>query len=105
MIGEASGWLPDLEKLKGEGRGENAFSEDSVVGDPQPKKVPSREEPGDLGSGLSVLGVLMSLLFLRTRDASSDLSVKCCGRVFRETCRDIVWLTGLGLVWSDASEL
>jgi hypothetical protein len=63
VIGDASGTLPDLEKLDGEGRGENAFSDCSVVGDgdPQPKNVPNLEEPGDFGSGLSVLGVLVSL--------------------------------------------
>lgn len=73
VVGDASGTLPDFEKLKGEGMGEYVFSEASVVGeDVQPKKLPSREELGDLGSGLSVLGVLTSLLFFRTREGWSD---------------------------------
>ena len=63
VIGEASEKVFDLEKEKGEGSGENPLSENSVVeGDevPQPKKVPSLDDPGDLGSGLSVLGVFTS---------------------------------------------
>lgn len=84
--------LPDFEKLYGEGRGEKVLSEGSVAGgdEAQPKNVPSLEEPGDLGSGLSILGDLMSLLFVRTKVATSDLSVKCCGTCFRETGRDIL---------------
>lgn len=63
VVGDASETLLALEKLKGDGEGEAALSELAVdEGDPepQPKKVPSLEDPGDLGSGLSVLGVLSS---------------------------------------------
>lgn len=63
MTGEASEKLFALEKLKGDGVGEKALSELAVDdGDaaPQPKKLPSLEDPGDLGSGLSVLGVFNS---------------------------------------------
>ena len=61
VAGEASEMLVVLEKLNGDGIGENAFSElADVDGEPQPKKLPSLDELGDFGSGLSVLGVLIS---------------------------------------------
>lgn len=73
MTGEASETLFALEKLKGDGKGEMAPLSELAVDDgdaaPQPKKVPSLEDPGDLGSGLSVLGVFSS--------GSVDCDVTC----------------------------
>lgn len=61
-VGVASDTIEPLRCLaeNGEGRGEKPLSEKSVVeGDEaQPKKVPSLDEPGDLGSGLFILDVV-----------------------------------------------
>jgi len=94
---DSLGKLVLLEKLNGEGRGENALSEGSaadVAGEPHPKKVPNLDEAGDLGSGLSVLGglKLSGCIGDCSSSSSSDLRTRWGGVGFLVTCNDIVSL-------------